>query len=77
MTASDEDKENSHRGAQELHSSPSAAEEGAMETNGSGNGSGSGSDRAESQPLNDITPAEDGEQMTVESNANALEASSA
>ena len=75
MTASDEDKENSHRGGQEMHSSPSATEERAMETNGSG--SGSGSDKAESQPLNDITPAEDGEQMTAESNADALEVSSA
>jgi hypothetical protein len=73
MTTSDEDKENSHRGGQELHSSPSATEDRVVETNGSG----SGSDKSESQPLNDITPAEDGEQMRVESNADALEASSA
>jgi hypothetical protein len=75
LTGSDEDKENSHRGGQEMHSSPTTAEEGAMEINGSGGGSGSG--KAESQPLNDITPAEDSEQITVDSNANALEASSA
>lgn len=49
LTVSDEDKENSHRGQQEMNSSPSTAKTTQAEMNGDG--------EAVSQPLSDITPA--------------------
>ncbi len=69
MTVSDEDKENSHRGGQESNPSASAAEETQVETNGDGKG--------ESQPLNDITPAVEPQEVPADSNTDALEASTA
>lgn len=54
---SDEDKENNHRGGQEINSSPSAPKDKQVEANGSAEG--------ESQPLNDITPVVESEKATA------------
>ncbi len=58
MTVSDEDKENSHQGWQEIDPSPATAEARQPELNGAS--------IAGSQPLNDITPAADPEHSKAE-----------
>ncbi|KAF7514025.1 hypothetical protein GJ744_006639 [Endocarpon pusillum] len=58
MTISDEDKENSHQGGQEIDPSPAAAEAKQPEMNGTSN--------AEPGPLNDITPAANAEHSAAE-----------
>lgn len=70
LTRNDEDKENSQQGGQGIDSSPSPAD--VKQVNAKGD------DKADSQPLNDITPAaEPVAAITAESKNEALEASSA
>lgn len=57
LTTSDEDKENSHRGSQEMASSPSAAKDRQVEPNGD--------EKAESHPFKDITPAVEPEEASA------------